>query len=229
MTLALRLLVQILPIIIILSDDDLFKASLLTRSICQEKLLGGHVKFDVLLMTIDDLITYFRISKPKKSCSFDEISMFMLKLALPQVVSSLGIYTKCHFPSIFKKALIIAVHKRGDINSCANYRQISLLSTLCKPLEKLISRHMNIHFAKHQLIHTNQSGFRSQHSCQTALIKSNEYWLNSINSNKINCSLFIDFKHAFDTINRTILAKKLSCYGLSDSCAQLLASFLTAR
>ena len=102
--------------------------------------------------------------------------------------------SKCYFPSIFKKALIVPVHKKGDINNCANYRPISLLSSLCKPLEKHISRHMNIHFAKHNLFHTNQSGFRSQHSCQTALIKANEYWLNSINSNKINGSLFIDYQ-----------------------------------
>ena len=133
--------------------------------------------------------------------------------------------SKCYFPSIFKKALIIPVHKKGDVNNCANYRPISLLSSLCKPLEKHISRHMNIHFAKHNLFHTNQSGFRSQHSCQNALIKANEYWLNSINSNKINGSLFIDFKQAFDTINHTILAKKLSYYSLSDSCVQFLSSF----
>ena len=73
----------------IISDDDLFSASHLTQAFCQEKLLGGHVKFDVPLMTMDDLITYFRILKPKKSCSFDEISMFMLKLAMPRILSSL--------------------------------------------------------------------------------------------------------------------------------------------
>ena len=172
---------------------------------------------------MDDLITYFIILKPKKLCSLDEISMFMLKLAMPRILSSLVyIYnlciSKCYFPSIFKKALIVPVHKKGDINNCANYRPISLLSSLCKPLEKHISRHMNIHFARHNLFHTNQSGFRSQHSCQTALIRANEYWLYSINSNKINGSLFIDFKQAFDTIKHTILAKKLSYYYLSDSC-----------
>ena len=88
---------------------------------------------------------------------------------------------------------------------------------------------MNIHFAKHNLFHTNQSGFRSQRSCQTALIKANEYWLNSIYSNKIYGSLFIDFKQAFDTINYTIFAIKLSHYGLSDSCVQILCSFLTVK
>ena len=75
--------------IYIMSDKDLFKASNLTHALCQEKLLGGHVKFDVPLMTMGDLITYFRILKPKKLCSFDEISMFMLQLAMPRIVSSL--------------------------------------------------------------------------------------------------------------------------------------------
>ena len=88
---------------------------------------------------------------------------------------------------------------------------------------------MNIHFAKLNVFHINQSGFRSQYSCQLALIKYNEYWLNSTNSNKIKGSLFIDFKQAFDTINQAILAKKLSYYGLSDSCVQFLSSFVTAR
>ena len=59
------------------------------HAFCQEKLLGGHVKFDVSLMTMDDLMTYFRILTLKKSCSYDEISMFMLQLAMPRIVSSL--------------------------------------------------------------------------------------------------------------------------------------------
>ena len=125
--------------------------------------------------------------------------------------------------------MFIPVHKKGDINNCANYRPIPLLSSVCKPLEKHISRRTNIHFAKHNLFHTIQSGFGSQHSCQTALIKANEYCLNSINSNKISGSLSIDFKQAFDTTNHVILAEKLSRYGLSDSCVQFLSSFLTAR
>ena len=77
---------------------------------------------------------------------------------------------------------------------------------------------------KKHLFHTNQSGFVSQHSCQT-------HWLNFINSNRINGSVFIDFKNAFDTINHTILAtkKRLSYFGSNASCVEMLSSFLTAR
>ena len=129
-----------------------------------------------------------------------------------------------------KKALIVPVHKKGDINS-VNYGRTSLLSSLCKPLGKHISRHVNIHFAKHHLFNTitNQSGSSSQHSCQTALIKVNEYWLKSINASKINGSSFIDLKQALNTIDHTTSAKKLSYYGLSDSFVQHVSSFLTAR
>ena len=67
----------------------------MTHAFCQEKLLAGHGKFDVPLMTMDDLITYFRILKPKKSCSFDEILMFMLQLAMPRMSSLVYIYIIC--------------------------------------------------------------------------------------------------------------------------------------
>ena len=43
------------------------------------RLVNDHVKFDVRLMTTDDLITYLRILKPKKRCPCGEISMLMLK------------------------------------------------------------------------------------------------------------------------------------------------------
>ncbi|GFN84545.1 neuromedin-u receptor 2 [Plakobranchus ocellatus] len=46
---------------------------------------------------------------------------------------------------------------------------------------------------------------------------------------KINGSLFVDFKQAFDIIDHDILIKKLSCYGLSCSTLHLLQSFLSLR
>ena len=108
----------------IISDDDLFSVSHLTQAFCQEKLVGGHVKFDVPLMAMDDLITYFRILKPKKSCSFDENSMFILKLAMPRILSSLVyiyiyiyIYnlciSKCYFTSILKKSINCPCSQKG--------------------------------------------------------------------------------------------------------------------
>ena len=41
--------------------------------------------------------------------------------------------------------------------------------------------------------------------------------------------MFIDFKKAFDVIDHTILIKKLSYYGLSETCVRFLESFLCNR
>jgi hypothetical protein len=45
-----------------------------------------------------------------------------------------------------------------------------LLPVISKLMEKHISRHMYQYLAKYNLLHDAQSGFRSNHSCQTALI-----------------------------------------------------------
>ena len=123
------------------------------------------------------------VSEPCTRASFYGFKRFVIcdDLHRPSICKMVKLFsTKSYGKGLFldlRVVLIIPVHKKGDINNCANYRPISLLSSLCKPLEIHISRHMNIHFARHNLFHTNQSGFRSQHSCQTALIRANEFWL----------------------------------------------------
>ena len=124
---------------------------------------------------------------------------------------------------------VIPIHKKGDSNDPLNYRPISIISSLSKPLEKHVLFHLQKHFSKYSVFHDNQSGFRGDHSCQTALIKSNELWLDAINSGRITGSLFVDFKQAFDTIHHSILISKLSHYGLSDSSLNLITSFLRNR
>ena len=45
----------------------------------------------------------------------------------------------------------------------------------------------------------------------------------------ITCSIFLDLRKAYDTINHTILIKKLEKYGIREIPLQLLASYLTDR
>ena len=53
-----------------------------------------------------------------------------------------------------------------------------------------------------------------------------EHVKSSVESGKFGCGIFIDFKKAFNTVNHTILLKKLEHYGISDIPYKWFESYL---
>ena len=154
-----------------------------------------------------------------------------LKLCAPVITDTLTyLYNLfwCYFPMTFKKAKVIPLYKSGDLTDRSNYRPISL-SLLSKPLEKHIQKHLSLHLGNNDLIHKNQSGFRDNHSCHTALIQLVDTCLTSINNNEFTGVLFVDFAKAFDVINHARLLKTLTRYQLSTESLELISSFLCDR
>ena len=85
---------------------------------------------------------------------------------------------------------------------------------------------------KHFLVndfYQKQSGFRTNHSCHTALTGLIDTWLSESNINKLCGALFIDFAKAFDVINHDLLLRELTLYGLSANTLSLICSFLNSR
>ena len=136
---------------------------------------------------------------------------------------------KCYYPQAFKEAKVIPILKSGDPNDPSNYRPISILSTLSKPLEKYLKTKLLLHFDKNELFHPNQSGFRKNHSCHTALTNLVEKWHENINNDQLTGVVFLDFTKAFDVIDHTLLSKKLTLYGLASKSVDLISSFLSNR
>ena len=110
-----------------------------------------------------------------------------------------------------------------------NFRPISLLPLLSKPLERHIHKYLYQYLNDRSLLHLHQSGFRPGHSCQTTLISLCDSWLSSIHKSEIVGALFLDFRKAFDLVNHSILLKKLSLYLPNSPTIDFLKSFLENR
>ncbi len=73
------------------------------------------------------------------------------------------------FPQAWKHALVIPLLKKGDQESVNNYRQISLLHTLSKIVEKIVSKQLLDFLLKHNILSNSQHGFTPNLSAETVL------------------------------------------------------------
>ena len=97
------------------------------------------------------------------------------------------------------------LHKSGPCDDVNNYRPISVLPVLSKILEKHVHFSLINYLNKYNLLHPTQSGFRSAHSCETALVNMIDRWLNSLDNGQLVGVVLVDFKKAFDLVDHKIL------------------------
>ena len=135
-----------------------------------------------------------------------------------------GIYSK-----ILKNAKVTPVYKSGERFLASNFRPISVLLTLTKLIEKHVSKHIYQYLIKFDLLHPTQSGFRPNHSCQTALINIIDKWLQEMINGKINLAVLLDLKKTFDVVDHDILCRKLKIYGFDNNTIAFFKSYLQDR
>jgi hypothetical protein len=63
------------------------------------------------------------------------------------------------FPNKLKTSRVIPIFKSGSCLECDNYRPISLLSSISKVLEKIVSEKLISHLLDNDLLYTHQYGF----------------------------------------------------------------------
>ena len=82
---------------------------------------------------------------------------------------------------------------------------------------------------KNETLYKHQYGFRKNYSTKLSLINLINDVIKSIDKGMVNIGIFIDFKKAFDTINHTILFKKLEHYGVQGVPLQWFKDYLADR
>ena len=176
-------------------------------------------------------------SMPDKSCSMDAIPMWLFKACLPELLP-IVLYvvneslTTGTFPTTLKAASVRPSLKKVGLDSdvLGNYRPISNLTFLSKIIEKCVHRQLVHYTDSHKLFALFQSGYRKNHSCETAIVKIHNDILMMIDKKRNVLLLLLDLSAAFDTINHKLLLRKLKAmYGIDGTALSWIQSYLSDR
>ncbi|CAM4660588.1 unnamed protein product [Leuciscus chuanchicus] len=143
----------------------------------------------------------------------------------------LDINTLCHTCAAFKQACVTPLLKKPTLNPAhlENYRPVSLLPFVAKTLERVVFNQIFSSLTQNNLLDNNQSGFKSGHSTETALLSGIEALRLARAASKSSVLILLDLSAAFDTVNHQILLSILKMKGISGTALQWFNSYLSGR
>ena len=163
-----------------------------------------------------------RSLKSTKTCGIDNIDSYIIKLSedelLPAIthIVNLSIKLKC-FPTFYKCAKVVPLHKKEDKLNPKNYRPVALLPIISKIIEKAIFIPVIQYLEENELLHPSHHGFRSCHSTASSLLQMYDTWITAMEKNEISAVIMLDMSAAFDVVDTSILLGKMKIYGFDES------------
>ncbi len=121
------------------------------------------------------------------------------------------------------------LHKGGETDILNSYRPISKLSCLAKILESLVNDQLKSFLSAHSILCTHQSGFTEKHRTITVATLVLNDVISALDNKKHCAALFIDLSEAFDTVDHTLLLKKLLNIGFDDVAFNWFQRYLMDR
>ena len=180
----------------------------------------------IIQISTQDVEDVLKLLNVSKSSGSDLISPRLLKEVAP--VLSTHLANLC-FPSEWKLANVIPVHKKGDRTDASNYRPISLLSCLGKVFEKCVFKHMYNFLNTYNKITPVQSGFTPGDSAVYQLIDLYDTFCRALDDGKDVRVVFCDISKAFDRVWHRGLLFKLRRMGICGPLLNWFQSYLNNR
>ena len=176
----------------------------------------------------------FSTLRSNKSPGFDDISSDVIKFAFDAIIEPIRhifdiSLTKGVFPDKLKITRITPIFKSGEREFVSNYRPISVLSCFSKVLERIMYNRLYSFIVENNVLYNKQFGFQKEHSTEHAILQLTTQILQSFDEDKFTIGVFIDLSKAFDTVDHSILLKKLSYYGVRNNNLKWFTSYLSNR
>ena len=194
--------------------------------------LADNDIFSIPTISTDDVKKSLLSLDIHKSTGLDGLSAKLLKLATPAITTPLTYifnHSTGKFPSKWKTSRVTPIHKSGAHSDQNNYRPISILSIASKILERHIHDCFYSFLIKNRLLDIAQSGFRVNHSCETALARLIHMWTSNMDNGLLNGIVFVDFRKAFDLVDTNLLLQKLAMYHCDKTSLAWFKSYLQDR
>jgi hypothetical protein len=117
-------------------------------------------------------------------------------------------------PWQWKTNRIVPIPKKGDLTEMTNYRGISMMSVAAKLFNRLLLDRIRAHIDP--VLRKNQAGFRQGRRTTDRISALRRIFESAQESQIPLVATFVDFRKAFDSVDRGKLFKILSLYGVSD-------------
>ena len=129
-------------------------------------------------------------------------------------------------PGDWATSILIPVLKKGDSSVCENYRGISLIDAIAKVFAVLLLNRFSAE--RHARTRPNQGGFRPGRGCVDQIFTLRRILEHRYKFQQATITCFIDFRAAFDSVNRDALWKVLLLDGMPPKLVKLISSYYTA-
>ena len=121
------------------------------------------------------------------------------------------------------------IFKTGDTADISNYHPFSVLPCFSKILERVMYNRLYKCLTDQKVLHPQEFGFRKGHSTEHAIVQFVDQIYKSFENDKYIVGIFIDLSRVFDTVDYTILLKKLETYGITGTSLAWFRSYLRNR
>ncbi len=218
------------------NSDECFEFSKKHFDNIKDKLLVKESSFKFKMITYSEVEYQIRNLEASTGAGISGIPTKLFKQLHHKICGIItNLFNQCitenSIPEKWKTAVVTPLYKNnGSMDDMNNYRGISVLPPIGKMFEKLLADQIIIHLNNNNLLYNGQYGFRSCHSCESALHEILSDMNRILSERKIGLYFFIDFKKAFDLVPTDILLMKLKYgYGFDDDAIKLLADYFKNR
>ena len=131
------------------------------------------------------------------------------------------------FPETWLQTMFFFIHKKGSFSDPSNYRSLAIEDPFLKVFTTAVCTRLTVYSESNNLLPEYQFGFRKNHSTSSATTILKQCVEESFQKKKRVYACFVDYKKAFDLVDRGLLFTKLQRLGIPTSFAKMLFTLLS--